>query len=221
MNINGVQKRFFAWGMSKANSEKIGDIQLKNHPEYQKFADLKQSILGDLSGKVLEIGAGAGANFAYYPKTINWLGIEPNLFMFPYLKEEAKKQGINSWELHQGYAENLPIPDHTIDTVVSTHVLCSVQDVEISLKEIYRVLKPNSKFIFLEHIGSDLGTMNRYIQTIIDPIWQKIFDNCHLQRNPEQLLKKVGFTNIKYSYFQLPVPIVSPHVVGVAYKLNI
>jgi ubiquinone/menaquinone biosynthesis C-methylase UbiE len=221
MNLSTVQKRLFAWGMSKANSADMGQIKLKNYPEYENFSDLKQSLLGDLSGTVLEIGAGAGANFSYYPKTINWLGIEPNNFMFPYLKEEAIKHGLNSLEFHQGCAENLPISDHSIDTVVSTHVLCSVKDVNLSLQEIYRVLKPDGKFILLEHIGAELGTINRYFQTIIDPLWQKLFDNCHVQRNPEQLLKIVGFTNIKYRYFQLPVPIVNPHVVGIAYKSNI
>lgn len=218
MNINRLQKRLFAWGMSKANSADMEKIKLNNHPYYKNFAELKQSILGNVSGQILEIGAGTGANFSYYPKNINWIGIEPNQFMFSYLKKEAQKQGINSFELQQGYAENLPIPDNSIDTVVSTHVLCSVQDITITLKEIYRVLKPHSKFIFLEHIAANSGTFTRNLQTIIDPVWQKLFDNCHLQRNPEQLLKSVGFTNIEYSYFQLPVPIISPHVVGIAYK---
>ncbi len=219
MNIKTVQKQLFAWGMGKANNADLGQIKVKNHPIYHNFADLKQALLGKVSGTVLEIGAGAGANFSYYPKNINWVGIEPNNFMFSPLEKEAQKQGIKSISLNEGYAENLPFEDYSIDAVVSTHVLCSVKNVEQSLREIYRVLKPNCQFIFLEHIGASHGTITRNLQTLIEPIWIKMFDNCHIQREPEKLLENIGFRNIEYSYFQLPFPIVSPHVAGVAYKL--
>jgi SAM-dependent methyltransferase len=218
MNIKTVQKQLFAWGMGKANNADLSQIKVKNHPNYNNFSDLKQALLGQISGTVLEIGAGAGANFSYYPKNINWLGIEPNNFMFNHLEKEAQKQNIKSIKLTQGYAENLPFEDDSMDTVVSTHVLCSVKNVEESLREIYRVLKPNSQFIFLEHIGANHGTITRNLQTLIEPIWKRIFDNCHIQREPEKLLKTIGFRNIEYSYFDLPFPIVSPHVAGVAFK---
>jgi ubiquinone/menaquinone biosynthesis C-methylase UbiE len=218
MNINQVQKKLFAWGMGQANNADIGKIKLKNHPQYENFAQLKQALLGQVFGTVLEIGAGAGANFSYYPKDIKWLGIEPNNFMFYHLEKEAEKQGIKSIKLTKGYAEALPFANESIDTVVSTHVLCSVNNVEESLKEIYRVLKPDSQFIFLEHIRADDGTINFNLQKIIEPIWVTMFDNCHLQREPEKLLPNVGFRNIEYSYFQLSIPIVSPHVSGIAFK---
>lgn len=141
--------------------------------------------------------------------------------MLPYLKQEANNQGIKNIELHQGFAEKLPFRNHSIDTVVSTHVLCSVQDVQLSLEEIYRVLKTNSCLIFLEHIAANHGTFNRYIQDGIEPVWKRCFDNCHPNREPEKLLAKVGFRNINYQYFQLAFPVVSPHVAGVAYKLSI
>lgn len=98
--------------------------------------------------ELLEIGPGAGASLAYYPKDIHWIGIEPNPYMHPYLEREAQQQGLTNIELQSGSAEKLPVEDESIDTVVSTHVLCSVTDLEASFQEIKRVLKPGGSFVW-------------------------------------------------------------------------
>ena len=126
MNFSTLQKRLFAWGMSRANFADIRKVKITDFPEYSNLEELKQGLLANLSGKVLEIGPGAGANFTYYSPSIEWVGIEPNPFMHSYLQKEAERQGLNSIELYQGTAEQLPLADKSIDTVVSTHVLCSV-----------------------------------------------------------------------------------------------
>jgi ubiquinone/menaquinone biosynthesis C-methylase UbiE len=218
MNFSTLQKRFFAWGMSKANRAKVRDVRITDLSEYSNLSQLKQALLGSLEGKILEIGAGAGANFAYYPKTVSWLGIEPNSFMHPYLQQEAENRGFTEIELHQGTAEKLPVEDNSIDVVVSTHVLCSVEDLTASLQEIKRVLKPGGKFIFIEHVAAECGTWMRTIQNGIEPIWQAIFDNCHPNRESGKALEKVGFAEVSYRQFQLSFPIVSPHIAGVALK---
>lgn len=218
MNLSTFQRKLFAWGMAKANKADLTRIQLKGHPDYSNFAELKQALLGNLQGKVLEIGPGAGANLSYYPKELHWIGIEPNPFMLTYLEQEGKNQGIKTMELHQGIAENLPIEDNSIETVVSTHVLCSVKDVEASLKEIHRILTPGGRFIFIEHIGDQCGTWNRRVQDSIEPVWKALFDNCHPNREPEKVLQATGFTEINYHHFYLSFPVVSPHIAGTAKK---
>lgn len=220
--LSQLQQRFFAWGMSKANAVDNHSIQLTACHDYDNMAELKQALLGSLQGTVLEIGPGAGANLAFYAnsysKNIHWIGIEPNQFMHPYLYQEAEQRGLKKIELYEGTAENLPVEEATIDTVVSTHVLCSVNNLEQALSEIKRVLKPGGKFVFLEHVAAECGTFSRIVQDGFTPVWKTLFDNCHPNREIGEALSAAGFASLDYEHFQLRVPIVSPHIVGVAIK---
>jgi ubiquinone/menaquinone biosynthesis C-methylase UbiE len=218
MNLSTVQKKLFAWGMAQVNQANAREIKIYGLPQYSNFAQLKQDLLGSIEGKVLEIGPGAGINLSYYPKNIHWLGIEPNIFMFPYLEAELEKQGITDFTLRVGEAENLPVEADSMDVVVSTHVLCSVKDVARSLAEIYRVLKPGGKFIFLEHIAAPSPSRQRYLQNAVKPIWQILFDNCHPNRETDKLLEQAGFANLDSQHFTLDFPVVSPHIFGVGQK---
>jgi ubiquinone/menaquinone biosynthesis C-methylase UbiE len=221
MNLSTFQKWLFAWGMAKANEADDSQIKLTGYPGYSHLGELKQALFRNLQGKVLEIGPGAGANLSYYPKEIHWIGIEPNPFMVNYLEQEAKRQGIKTVEFHQGVAEQLPVEDNSIDAVVSTHVLCSVRDIQVSLQEINRILKPKGKFIFIEHIAGECGTWTRRFQDGIEPIWKVLFDNCHPNRETDKMLENAGFDEINYQQFQLSFPIVSPHIAGVAEKISV
>jgi SAM-dependent methyltransferase len=111
--MSTFQKRLFAWGMAKASDADATKIKIDRHSEYTNLGELKQAVLGDLQGKILEIGPGAGANLAYYPQDIHWIGIEPNPFMFAYLEREAENRGIKTVEIHQGVAENLRIENYS------------------------------------------------------------------------------------------------------------
>ena len=218
MNLSTIQKRLFAWGMGKANAADANAIKLIDCPDYESLGKLKQALLGNLNHKVLEIGPGAGANFAYYPDKIDWIGVEPNPYMHPYLKREAQKHGLSNIELHQGTAEDLPVRDNSIDTVVSTHVLCSVKDLHRSLQEIKRILKPGGNFIFIEHVAGECGTWTRRIQDGIEPVWKILFDNCHPNREIWKGLENAGWEIVSYQQFNLSFPIVSPHIAGIVRK---
>lgn len=220
LNLSTAHKKLFAWGMGKANQADATKIKISGYPEHTNLAQLKQTLLGNIEGTVLEIGPGAGVNLSYYPKDIHWVGIEPNIFMFSYLEKEAKNQGLKQFELRQGFAEKIPAKDNSIDVVVSTHVLCSVANIESSLKEIYRVLKPKGSFIFLEHIAAESGTVTRCIQNGIEPVWKILFDNCHPNRETPLFLEQAGFETLRYQKFRLSFPIVSPHVAGIAHKIG-
>ena len=216
-NLSQIQKRLFAWGMSKANSTE-NSLSLTNCTGYSTMAELKQALLGSLQGKVLEIGPGAGSNLCFYPKDIDWIGVEPNPFMHQYIKEEADSQGLKNIKLYKDSAEELPLEDNSIDSVVSTHVLCSVNNIDRSLQEIKRILKPGGSFIFLEHIAAESCTWERRIQDSIKPVWKVIFDNCHPNRTTWIALENAGFESVNYQQFRIPFPVVSPHIAGVLKK---
>ncbi len=218
MNLSTIQKRLFAWGMGQANDADANKIKLIDCPEHQSLGELKQALLGNLQHKVLEIGPGAGASLAYYPEDIHWIGIEPNPFMHPYLEREAQQQGLANIELRQGTAEDLPVEDESIDTVVSTHVLCSVTDLQASLQEIKRILKPGGSFVFIEHVGGECGSWTRKVQDGVNPVWKNLFDNCHLNRETWKVLEQIGLETVNYYEFKLAIPLVSPHIAGIVKK---
>ncbi|MBN8563630.1 MAG: methyltransferase domain-containing protein [Leptolyngbya sp. UWPOB_LEPTO1] len=180
------------------------------------MADLKRSLLSNLHGRVLEIGPGAGANLSYYPTNIHWIGIEPNPFMHPYIEQEAERHGLKTIELHGERAEILLVEDDSIDTVVSTYVLCSVTNIHATLKDIQRVLKPGGTFVFIEHVAATNGTFTRTVQEGITPVWKTVFDHCHPNQETWMYLEAAGFESVNYQSFRLSVPIVSPHIAGVA-----
>lgn len=211
-------RRLFAWGISKVNAADDNTISLCCCPTYETMAELKRTLFADLQGNVLEIGPGAGANFAYYPPQIHWIGVEPNPYMNPYLQQEAHRRGFARVELRQGLAEELPVDDASMDAVVSTHVLCSVGDVDTVLQEIVRVLKPGGRFLFVEHIAAEPGTGTRRVQEGIKPVWKRLFDNCHPQRETWKVLEQAGFERVEHQFFQIRVPVVGPHMAGVAWK---
>ncbi|HEY9847790.1 MAG TPA: class I SAM-dependent methyltransferase [Candidatus Caenarcaniphilales bacterium] len=201
-------KRFFSWALANGNAEYEHAI-----------ADRKRSLLADLRGDVLEIGPGTGVNLPYYATDIHWIGIEPNPFMHPYLRKEAKKQGLNI-DLRSGTAERLEVKDNSVDAVVSTLVLCSVPNLRGTLQEILRVLKPGGRFVFIEHVAAAQGTWLRQIQHTVQPVWKLIGDGCCPDRETGKALDQAGFASVNYQHFEgpFPIPIVKPHIAGVATK---
>ncbi|MEH2145974.1 hypothetical protein [Nostoc sp.] len=84
--------------------------------------------------------------------------------------------------------------------------------------EISQVLKPGGCFLFLEHVAAPQGTLLRQLQSIISPIWKVIGDGCHPNRETWIALENAGFTSVTYERFDAQLPIVSPHIIGVATK---
>ncbi|MEH2328880.1 class I SAM-dependent methyltransferase [Nostoc sp.] len=199
-------KQFFAWMMASSTSK------------YDKIvSDRKRSLFANLQGKVLELDPITGANLPYYPKDIHWIGIEPNSHTHSSLQKQAEKLGLNI-DLRIGNAEWLDAEDNSIDTVVSTLVLCSVPNIDYTLQAILRVLKPGGRFLFIEHVAAPQGNLLRQVQNIISPIWKVIGNGCHPDRETWIAVGKAGFSNIHYERFDAQLPIVSPYLIGVATK---
>ncbi|WP_256090887.1 class I SAM-dependent methyltransferase [Nostoc sp. KVJ20] len=200
-------KRLFAWMMAHGNAKYEEEI-----------ADRKRALFAQLHGNVLEIGPGTGPNLSYYPSDIHWIGIEPNPFMHPYLQQEAERLALDI-DLRSGTAEHLEVEDNSMDVVVSTLVLCSVNNLAAVLQEVIRVLKPGGRFFFVEHVAAPQGTMLRRIQHGIKPLWKTLGDGCHLDRETWLALENAGFEQVDYQHFRANLPaIVSPQIIGVAVK---
>ena len=187
------------------------------HRYERMVADRKRELFAGLGDSVLEIGPGTGPNLLYYPSGIRWLGVEPNPYMYSYLQAAAEQAGLEV-DLRSGTAEQLPADDNSMDTVVSTLVLCSVTDPERVLREVHRVLKPGGRFLFLEHVAAPPGTFLRRVQTFICPLWKLIGDGCHPNRDTGPFIEHAGFSEVTYENFRLPLGPVAPQIVGAAVK---
>jgi SAM-dependent methyltransferase len=202
-----VRLRIFAWFMARFG------------PKADRYlAPYKSRLFADVSGRVLEIGPGAGANLRHFAaKKICWIGVEPNPYMNGHLTEEARRLGLRI-ELLCGTAEELPIRAASIDYAISTLVLCSVVDQCRALSELLRVLKPGGKLIFIEHVAAPPGTLLRRIQSAVKPLWRRMGDGCHPDRETRAAIERCGITVAQVDEFAAPLPVVRPHIAGYAIK---
>jgi ubiquinone/menaquinone biosynthesis C-methylase UbiE len=138
-------------------------------PPYKR---LKPKLLGVLRGGVIEIGPGCGINLNNYQDSVHWTGIEPNTFLHQRFRHKASGVRIPT-RLLTGTAERLDLLDGSVGAVVGTLILCSVGDQARALSEVLRVLKPGSRYVFIEHVASPLGTRTRRIQETWTPILRR------------------------------------------------
>lgn len=203
---SGIIPRFNAWRLHKSREQ--NEEQIEKH---------RKELYSGLSGNVLEIGPGTGTNMEYYSNQVSLTGVEPNQHMHKYLQEKAQQTG-KSIEIITGTAEHIPTSDESFDAVVSTLVLCSVDNLEKSLSEIKRILKPGGQFLFIEHVAAPKKTWLRNIQNAIEPLWKRITDGCHPNRETWKSIEHAGFDKIEIEHFKLSLLIIAPHIMGTAIK---
>jgi ubiquinone/menaquinone biosynthesis C-methylase UbiE len=175
----------------------------------------KLALFADLGGTIVEIGPGTGVNLAYLPRDIALVAIEPSPPMRRYLGERAAALG-RSLTLLDGTAERLPLPDRSVDAVVSTLVLCSVADPAATLAEVRRVLKPGGRFLFIEHVAAPRGSWLRRAQWLARPCYACCLDGCHTDRETWHTIEGAGFARVQLAHFRTHPGITAPHIVGVA-----
>jgi len=187
-------------------------------------AEEKVALLSPLAGTVLEIGPGGGNNLAFLStlSTLStrqrggrWIGVEPNPFFHERLRARGERLGIDV-EVRAATAEALPVADHSVDAVISSLVLCSVRDPAAALREVRRVLRPGGRFVFVEHVAAAHGTGLHAAQRALSPVWRALSDGCHPDRDTGRLIEAAGFAALDLRRFRLPVPIMGPHIAGVA-----
>lgn len=183
------------------------------------FGDSKRKLFADHPSTVVEIGPGAGANMRYYRKGTEVIAIEPNLHMHENLYKSAHKYGIKL-KIRTYLGESIDMPDNSCSFVVSTLVLCTVNDPAQCLEQIRRILKPTGKFVFIEHVKAKEDTFLAWFQNFIHKPWHWFFEGCHTNRDTKSLLLSGGFSTIKienYNQFSPFVPII-PQIRGIAIK---
>ncbi len=151
----------------------------------------RQELLQQACGELLEIGAGTGTNLPYYPPELTGITLsEPDPQMRRRLENKFNIPGGNR-ALVPWSAEQIELPDQSFDTIVSSLVLCSVQNQQQALSELYRLLRPGGQLLFLEHIvASDEKTRKR--QKMLEPLWRCCSGNCHLTRDTLSEIEKSG-----------------------------
>jgi ubiquinone/menaquinone biosynthesis C-methylase UbiE len=158
----------------------------------KEAAHYREKVLQAAQGDILEIGFGTGLNLPYYPGEVKKIhSIDVNAGMNPIARSNIKKSPIQV-DYHIADAQRLPFADASFDTVVSTWTLCSISNIEQALQQIYRVLKAEGKFIFVEHGLSTEVSVQKW-QHLVTPIQKVIADGCHVNRNIEKLIQGAGF----------------------------
>ena len=163
---------------------------LGRRAERGELGALRRTLLADVEGDVLEIGAGTGANLPHYRRAARVVALEPDASMARRLPEKARTAEIPV-ELVTGSADRMPFPDATFDAVVSTFVLCSVEDPAAALAEVRRVLRPDGRLLVLEHVRGE-GRLERW-QRRVTPLHRKLAGNCHLARDTRASVERAGF----------------------------
>lgn len=160
---------------------------------YKKIGQLRRRALSELSGTVVEVGFGSGANVPYYPSAVKRVfAVEPALVA---RKLAGKRLAASSVPVQlvglDGAA--IPLDDASVDNALSTWTLCTIPDVDVALQEVRRVLRPGGHFVFLEHGLSDDPSVARR-QHRYNKLQQRVAGGCHLDRDLAQLVAQAGLT---------------------------
>jgi SAM-dependent methyltransferase len=183
------------------------------------LAQRRSDLLSALSGRVVEIGAGTGTNFAYYSDAVDQVvAFEPE----PYLRkiaEGAAEAATTLVQVLDAPAELLPVEDESFDAAVASLVLCSVADPATAIGELYRVIRPGGRLAFNEHVRSASPGVARVQMTADRLGWPRVSGGCHLGRDTERLLEAAGFqieAIERYDFRVPPLDPPKPHIIGVA-----
>lgn len=194
--------------------------RISERMEAEGMAALRAELLADLSGEVVEVGAGNGLNFPHYPVAVTGVvAVEPE----PYLRALATRAARTApvpVTVRAGTADRLPLADHSVDAAVLCLVMCSLDDRAAALGELVRVLRPGGTVRFLEHTIADTPGL-RAVQRIADAtVWPLLAGGCHTATDPVATITSAGLRITSCRRLRFPETRFSqpatPHVLGSA-----
>ncbi|MDQ3874425.1 MAG: class I SAM-dependent methyltransferase [Actinomycetota bacterium] len=188
--------------------------RLTEGAERAGLSERRRKLLSAARGRVLEVGAGTGLNVPHYPEVEELVFLEPDEAMADRLRARLAENALAATVV-AARAESLPFEDATFDTVVVTAVLCTVQDVGRSLRELRRVLEPGGRLLFAEHVRADDPRLARWQDRLNRP-WRLVADGCNCNRKTLEAIEASGFEVQEVERGELPKapPIIRPFVVG-------
>ncbi len=188
----------------------INDLALRKATPY------RARMIAKAQGTVLELGAGSGLNFAHYDRgqVDRVIGVEPDEAMWAKGQERARQASL-SVERIDAFGENLPLEDESVDTAVSTFVLCSVREPMRVLEELHRVVRPGGRLLVMEHVQHSKKWLAR-CQRGVTPVWKRCLGGCHPGRELQHMLAASDWEPADVDFVELPgLPrLVSYHLIG-------
>jgi len=179
-------------------------LRASNAYAHRLLGRRKRRLLANLPPTVVEIGPGTGANLRYYRPGTRVIAIEPNRHMHSPLRKAAQRYGIEL-ELRDEGADAIDLPDASVDAVVSTLVLCTVPDPAATLREVCRILRPDGRFLFLEHVRAGHShPVLRAVQRCVARPWRWFFEGCDVLRDIEATLARTGWTHLELQRYHVP-----------------
>ncbi len=202
------------------------------HPIFARFFDRlsekeerlgqaahRRQLLAGLSGRAIEVGAGNGLNFKFYPSGVTGVvAVEPE----PYLRGRAAEAAVSApvpIEVVNGVADRLPADDASFDAGVASLVLCTVPDQGAAVTELLRVIRPGGELRFYEHVRSHSAGLARF-QDAATLVWPTFGGGCHPNRDTAAAIERAGFSiescrrfAFRPCFFCAPV---MPRILGVA-----
>ena len=184
--------------------------------ERHGLLEWRQRLVADLSGDIVELGAGTGRNLPFYPAAARVFASDRDPVMLERAKDRAREAGAEV-HLFLADAQKLPFPSDSIDTVVIGLMLCSVPKQPVALAEVRRVLKPDGKLRFVEHVRDPKGGLLARSQDFVNPVWRRISGGCNMNRRTAEWVAEAGFTVRFEERFKMGlIPLLSPHVMAEA-----
>lgn len=157
----------------------------------EELEKIRRDVLVDATGTVLEIGVGPGYNIPLYRNISKLYALEPSKELVEIARTRIGSVSFSVKFLNSG-AESIPLLDQSVDTVVSTWTLCSVNDPQKVLREIARVLRTEGRFIFVDH-GASHSRFVHIVQTALTSFTKYFTGNCHYNRSIETIIRDAGF----------------------------
>ena len=189
--------------------------RLLHTEERRLLGGLRDEVVGLAKGTVVEIGVGTGLNFSHYraDAIAHFYAVEPD----PFMRRQAERRAAAiafPIEFLAATAEQLPLPDQSVDTVVTTLVLCSVDDPDQASREMHRVLKRDGHLLLIEHVRAGDG-WRATVQDVLAPFWRRVAANCHPNRATLDDLRDAGFTLSETRRISSGMPLDRPLVAAV------
>ena len=162
------------------------------------FKKLRKEAVSYAYDKVLEVGVGTSKNLPYYNKSIDLTAIDFSPGMLKVAKNKRPEVDLKVFKLDEMDVQDLKFEDDTFDTVISTFVFCTVPDPMAGLREVYRVIKPEGKVIFLEHMKSKYFILNIFLY-LMNSVSKRVLGTSMI-RETQKNIEQAGFTIISVEY---------------------